>query len=146
MRTPFGTSLRRNADDPRRLWERIDAQIAERIEDALDSACLDLMVELRRAHDLPMPVATSARDRGEFDGLVGALLDRLGALTADLTAEQRTRLPQAPAATSSVRARALALQVDLAKLLPDYWTRFDQLRIDFANERRTAATSQQSKR
>jgi hypothetical protein len=146
MSTPFGTSLRRNPDDPRRLWERIDAQIAERIEDALDSACLDLMVELRRSHDLPMPVATSAQDRREFDGLVGALLDRLGTLSADLTVEQQTRLAQPSTATPSARARALGLQVALAKLLPDYWTRFDQLRIDFANQRRAIATSRQTQR
>jgi hypothetical protein len=131
----FGTSLRRDADDPRRLWERIDAQIAERIEDALDSACLDLMVQLRRDRDLPMPLATSQQDRGEFEGLVAALLDRLGDLSAELTAEQQSRLPHG---LSRARSGGLDLQVALAKLLPDYWIRFDQARIDFVNARRAA--------
>jgi hypothetical protein len=135
VRARFGTSLRRDADDRRRLWERIDAQIAERIEDALDSACLDLMVQLRRDRDLPMPLATSQQDRGEFEGLVAALLDRLGALSADLTAEQQSRLP-----LRSSRARGdLELQVALAKLLPDYWIRFDQVRMEFVDARRASS-------
>jgi hypothetical protein len=134
VRARFGTSLRRDADDRRRLWERIDAQIAERIEDALDSACLDLMVQVRRDRDLPMPLATSPQDRGEFEGLVAALLDRLGALSADLTAEQQSRLP-----LRSSRARGdLELQVALAKLLPDYWIRFDQVRMEFVDARRAS--------
>jgi hypothetical protein len=141
----FGTSLRRDADDPRRLWERIDAQIAERIEDALDSACLDLMVEIRRARDLPMPVATSVQDRKEFEGLVGGLLDGLGRLSAELTEEQRSRLAAALGAAPGPSGRALGLQVALAKLLPDYWSRFDEIRMEFATERRAAILPSRSK-
>jgi hypothetical protein len=142
VNTPFGTSLRRRPGDARPLWERIDAQVAERIEDALDAACLDLMVQVRRERGLPMPVATSAADRREFEELVGGLLDRLAVLKAELTPEQQRRM--APTRSGASRARAVTLQVALAKLLPDYWARFERLRIDFVNERRAGATSNPS--
>ena len=77
MRTPFGTSLRRDPGDARGLKARIDALILERLEEAIDAASLDLLVRIRRAGGRPLPVAESSEDREEFLALVLAFLRRL---------------------------------------------------------------------
>ena len=49
---------------------------------------------------------------------------------ADLSAEQRTRLGRyAAASRPRDAAGALDVQVALAKVLPDYWQRFDAVRL-----------------
>lgn len=112
------------------LAARIDAELRARIEDAVDYACLDAMVKAREASGAPAPVADDPGDREEYDRRVAALLERIRvALVSVLTAEQRAKLgaTASPPAHHDVRA-ALDAQVVLAKELPDYWQRFDELR------------------
>lgn len=135
MTNPFGTSLRRDPADPRGLRERIEAVLLERLEEAVDTACLELLVEARRARNLPPPVAGSTEDRAEFDRLVHAFLGRLEAsITAGLGAEERRRLGPAPPGARDEGARLLAVQVSLARLLPDYWQRFEMVKNELAAE------------
>jgi hypothetical protein len=123
----FSTSLRRDPAQGGDLRSRIDAQLVERLEEAVDFVCLDALVESRRAHHLPDPVADSAEDRAEFDNRVHAFLEHLErSLLPALTPEQRRHVPR-PGEARSERDR-LSVQAALAKALPDYWQRFDQLR------------------
>lgn len=141
MSGSFGTSLRRDPTDPRGLRARIDDLLLERLEDAIDTACLDLMVELRRERRLPMPVAGSAEDRAAFEALAAAFLARLAAsLTAELTAEERERVAP-PAGAGEETRRMIAVQVSLTKLLPDYWQRFETVKATFTLEQKQAAAA-----
>ena len=130
MEPPFPTSLRRDSGDPRSLIERIDSQLLERIEEACDFFCLDLLVQLRKARGLPAPETDNPRDREQFKGLVREFL-------VDLDKESRGWLgPQEKTPDRAQSSHPLALQVFLAKTLPDYWQRFDQATHTFASARR----------
>jgi hypothetical protein len=130
---PFNTTLRRGAGQPRDLLARVDAEVRERIAEAVDFVCLEAMVQSRQARGLPAPAADSTRDRAEFDASVETFLARLGDdIRAALTAEQRAALsPVAPHGTDRL-AQLLAVQVALAKLLPDYWQRFEDVHAVYA--------------
>ena len=131
MEPPFPTSLRRNSGDTRSLSERIDAQLSERIEEACDFFCLDLLIQLRKARGLAAPETDNPRDREEFKGLTQEFL-------VDLGKESRGWLdPKAKAPEETQSSHPLGLQVFLAKTLPDYWQRFDQATQAFANARLT---------
>lgn len=131
-RSFFSTSLRRDSGQPRDLAARIEAELRERIEEAVDFACLDALVERRRARGLPAPVADSARDREEFTQSVRAFLERLrDAIAVDLAPEQRQRVDAAARAAGDETRRLLAVQVALAKELPDYWQRFEASRVSY---------------
>ena len=130
----FNTSLRRDPNQPRDLRSRIDAQLVERIEEAVDFVCLDALVQVRRAHGLAEPVADSAHDRAEYEAGVQGFLARLERdLLADLTTEQRHRLQ---AGTRGVRegSEPLRIQTALAKELPNYWQRFEEVRAAYTAE------------
>lgn len=137
----FGTSLRRDASEPRDLITRVDAGLRERVGEAVDSACLGLMVESRRARGLPAPAPDSARDRVEFDADVETFLARLGdEIPATLGEAQRQSLAIAAERAGQDRlARLLAVQVALAKLLPDYWQRFETVRVAHEGRRLAGA-------
>ena len=124
---PFRTTgLRHGTDDPRGLLERIDAQLAERIEEAVEMAALHLLVELRKRHDRPAPETNRRADREEFEALTESLLAYLGAVfEADLAPEPRLALERARSRGADARARALSGQIFLARLLPDYWQRLE---------------------
>src|SRR5207247_10709845 len=118
----FSTSLRRDSGQPRDLVARVEAELRERIEEAVDFACLDALVERRRAHGLPAPVADSARDRDEFTQRVRTFLAELrDAVATDLTPEQRRKVDAAARAAGDDTGRLRAFQVAPAKPLPDYW-------------------------
>ena len=127
MDNPFKTTgLRHGTDDPRGLIERIDAQLAERIEEAVEMAALHLLVELRKRHNRPAPETDSRADREEFQALAEDLFAYLGrAFEADLAAERRSDLEGARAEGAYPRARELRGEVFLARLLPDYWQRLE---------------------
>src|SRR5213594_4091418 len=128
----FSTSLRRDSGQPRDLVARVEAELRERIEEAVDFACLDALVERRRAHGLPAPVADSARDRDEFTQRVRTFLAELrDAVATDLTPEQRRKVDAAARAAGDETGRLLAVQVALAKELPDYWQRFEATRVAY---------------
>jgi hypothetical protein len=130
--TFFSTSLRRDPGQPRDLSARIEAELRERIEEAVDLACLDALVKWRRARGLPAPAADSVSDRAEFTQSVRMFLERLqDAIAADLTPEQRRRVDAAAHAPGDDTQRLLAVQVALARELPDYWQRFEATRIAY---------------
>lgn len=122
--------------EPRRgdLASRIDAEIRERIEDALDAACLEVLVKVRQMHHLPAPVAGSERDRAEYQSEVVALLQRLDAHFAADAAARGSDDPVRPL-SGDLAAAIIDTQVALARRLPDYWQRFDAVRLDYAAER-----------
>lgn len=136
----MSTSLRRDPDDPRGLGERIEAVVTERLEEAVEFVCMDLLVQLRRAQGRPAPVAKSASDRQEFQGLVREwLLHLRGALRDGLLPEEVRKVSQAEEARGREEIpRLLAGQVALARALPDYWQRFETLRAAFIETRLSA--------
>ena len=116
---------------PANLAGRIEAELRSRIEDAVDYACLDAMVQARRARGEPAPVADNPRDREEYLGRVARFLERLRVdIAAGLSDEQRRRLGGAvgPRPARDVES-AIAAQIALARELPDYWQRFDMVRL-----------------
>jgi hypothetical protein len=122
--------------DARGLLERIEAQLRERIEEAIEMAALKLMVDTRAQTGRPAPESTSAADRTEFQGTTRALLDRLRErFLADLSPDLRPRYQQAESAVTDEVARSLAGQVFLARKLPDYWQRFERYQQEDAQER-----------
>jgi hypothetical protein len=130
----FNTSLRRSGGQPRDLRARVDIEITERLEEAVDFVCLDAMVQRRRARQLPEPAADSTEDRDEFNGRVETFLDRLRrdvAPDAPPTIQRKVDEALERAGTERVR-QLLAVQVVLAKELPDYWARFDAIRLAYA--------------
>ena len=136
----MSTSLRRDPDDPRGLGERIEAVVTERLEETVEFVCMDLLVQLRRAQGRPAPVAKSASDRQEFQGLVREWLLHLhGALLDGLLPEEVRKVSQAEEARGREEIpRLLAGQVALARALPDYWQRFETLRAAFVETRLSA--------
>lgn len=132
--------MSRRPGEPHDLHLRIERELRERIEEAVDVAVLEAMVEARRQRQHPLPASDSPRDQSEFARGVRVLLERLQvALEPALDAEQRRRAAQTlERAGHDPTARSLALQVALARALPDYWQRFDEIRTAFA--RRWAET------
>jgi hypothetical protein len=135
---PFGTSLGRHADDRRHgLRTRIDLVIHERIEQAIEAACLEVLVEARRRSGLPMPTDESAADRDEFRTLAVDLLARLeAAILPAVEPRHRTGLIEQDAGARGSHAARMATQVALAKLLPDYWQRFEACQAEFGRDPR----------
>lgn len=118
----FESTPRRRPGAPGTLLGQIDVELRERIEEAVDFVGLELLVAARRAAGRPAPVADSARDREEFTVMVRAFLQRL---ERDLGST-----PPPPAAVEDL----VGTQVALAKALPDYWQRFDEVRLAYAAE------------
>lgn len=122
--------------DARGLRERIDAQLRERIEEAVEMAALKLMVDLRAQAGRPAPESTSAADRAEFEATIRAALGRLRErFRAGLADHLRPRLDEAEAAGGAGSAAVLAGQVFLARQLPDYWQRFERYQREDAEQR-----------
>lgn len=122
------------------LFTRIESELRERIEEALDAACLDTMVKARQAQGLPAPVPDSDRDRDEYHGSVRELLERLqehfaASVPADLRQRLEPRLQAAAERGSDPVATMLAAQTMLARELPDYWQHFDAVRVRYTEER-----------
>jgi hypothetical protein len=121
----FGTSLRRDPSQPADLNTRIDQQLRERLEEAVDFVCLGALVERRRALALPAPRADSARDREEFTQSVRVFLAELHASIApSLDESPRRKVEAAERGPGDETQRLLAVHVVLARELPDYWQRF----------------------
>lgn len=121
--------------DARGLVERIEAQLGERIEEAVELASLKLMVDLRARTGRRAPETTSAADRAEFEATSRALLARLrDAFVAELPAELRPRFEQAETGPDA-SGRLLAGQIFLARQLPDYWQRFERYQREDAERR-----------
>lgn len=119
---------------PADLRARLDTELRERIEEAVDFVCLDSLVRRRRARGLPAPAADSPADREEFTRSVRDFLERLGVqIGRDLSDEQREKLGGAPVSTGDLH-QLVARQVNLARELPDYWQRFAAIGASYAGE------------
>jgi hypothetical protein len=137
---PFPTSLRRRADDQRPLIDRINAQVLERIEEAVEMSALELMVALRKAEGQPAPETGNAADREEFHARGREMLEAIAeAFRVELGPDDRAALAAAEARGSDQQSRRLAGQVHLAKTLPDYWQRFEAHRAAHCQRRLSAA-------
>ncbi|HKC08918.1 MAG TPA: hypothetical protein VKJ67_18745 [Methylomirabilota bacterium] len=122
--------------DPRGLMERIQTQLRERIEEAVEMAALKLMVDLRAAAGRPAPESTSAADRSEFEAGSRALLIWLrDAYVADLSPDLRAGFDEAETAADAGTGRLLAGQAWLARRLPDYWQRFERYQRRYSEQR-----------
>ena len=131
----------RHPDRSQDLRTRIELEVRERLEEAVDFVCLEALVQARRARNLPPPAADNEADRREYVEHVRAFLAQLERdLTADLDAEQRRRLPAAPAVADE-EARLMGVQVALARTLPDYWQRFDASRARYLAEPAASRTA-----
>ena len=129
----FGTSLRRDPNQPADLNARIEAQLRERLEEAVDFVCLEALVKRRRALSLPAPSAESTRDREEFTQSVRAFLDEFrSAIVPTLNEQQREKVAAAERAPGDETQRLLSVHVVLARELPDYWQRFEAGRAVYA--------------
>ncbi len=136
---PFPGAFPHQHQDPRGLIERIEAQLRERIQEAVEMAGLKLMVDLRERHGRPRPETSSEADRREFEAMAAALLGHLrNAFHADLPADQRATFEQVEAAQSDPQECLLAGQVHLARQRPDYWQRFETYRAAYADARLSA--------
>ncbi len=117
----------RHPDRSHDLDTRIEHEVRERLEEAIDFVCLDALVRARQARSLPAPVADSAADRAEYARYVIAFL-RL--LDAEVSLPDRADR----AGSGDEQARLVAAQVALARSLPDYWQRFEALSARFLAE------------
>jgi len=114
--------------DPNRaqdLATRIEHEVRERLEEAVDFVCLDALVRSRQARGLPAPVADSAVDRTEYSQHVLAFLRLLDAEVAP--PDDR----RASGHAGTEEARLLTGQVARARALPDYWQRFEAVSARF---------------
>ena len=131
----FGTSLRRDPNEPRDLNARIEAHLRERLEEAVDFVCLEALVKRRRALSLPAPSADNTRDREEFTERVHVFLAELwNAIAPTLSEAQRQKLAAAERAPGDETQRLLGVHVALARELPDYWQRFEAGRVAYAEQ------------
>jgi len=130
----FGTSLRRDPSQPADLNARIEAQLRERLEEAVDFVCLEALVKRRRALSLPAPSADNTRDREEFTRSVHTFLAELSsAIAPTLSDEQRRKVAAAAErGPGDETQRLLGVHVVLARELPDYWQRFETARTVYA--------------
>jgi hypothetical protein len=127
---PLGNVHHGGDREPFDLGRRIDAELRTRIEDAVDHVCLASMVNARQARGEAAPVPDNPHDRQEYMARVGAFLERLRAeIMRGLAQEERERLGPALERQADEIDAAIAIQVSLAKALPDYWQRFDAVRL-----------------
>jgi len=140
--TPSHGAFPHQHRDPRGLVERIEAQIRERLQEAVEMAGLKLLVDLRARHGRPAPDTSSEADRREFEALATDLLAHLRtAFYVELSEESRRALEQAEARLQSARERLLAGQVLLARRLPDYWQRLERHEAAYLKTRLDAPTA-----
>jgi hypothetical protein len=122
----------RHPDRSHDLGTRIEMEVRERLEEAIDYVCLEALVRERRAGGLPAPAADNPADKRAYADNVLALLGRLEReLTADLSADSQQKVAHAATPPGDEQARLVARQVALARLLPDYWQRFEAVSAGF---------------
>jgi hypothetical protein len=119
----------RHADRSHDLGTRIEHEVRERLEEAVDFVCLEALVKTRRASGAPAPVADNVADRAEYQTHVSAFLHLL-------TDELRpAKNPASPTPSSGATdAQLLSRQVALARTLPDYWQQFETLSARYLAE------------
>jgi hypothetical protein len=124
----------RHPDRSADLAARIEFEVRERVEEAVDHACLEALVRGRRARGLPAPVADSPADKQAYEAGVVTFLRLLQhEIAAGLAPEARRKL-DAPVSADDEESRLVTVQVRLARTLPDYWQRFDAIRARYLAE------------
>lgn len=128
--------FRRRPEEPRDLRALLDTELRERIEEAVDSVSLEVLVQLRRAQGRAAPAADSTHDRDDFYAGVRVFLERLGGeIRAAVTPELARKADESAAhAGEDPLGQLVAAQLALAKELPDYWQRFDAIRTAWTAE------------
>jgi len=122
----------RHPDRSHDLGTRIEFEVRERLEEAVDYVCLDALVRARRARGLPPPAADNAEDRRAYTVNVLAFLELLRReIVGGLSAEDQRKVLNATPAGGDEQAQLVAVQVALARLLPDYWQRFDAVQARY---------------
>lgn len=122
----------RHPDRSHDLVARIEYEVRERVEEAVDYVCLDALVRERRARGLAPPAADSADDRRAYTDKVVAFLRLLRReLTGALSVEAQRKAAAVAEAPGDEQAGLLAVQVVLARTLPDYWQRFETVSSDY---------------
>src|SRR2546427_8617470 len=135
-RSFFGSCLRRARNRPADLKARIEVQLRERLEEAVDFVCLEALVKRRQALSLPPPSADNTRDREEFTQSVHTFLAELwSAIAPTLSETQRQKAAAAERAPGDETQRLLGVHVVLARELPDYWQRFETARAAYTAAR-----------
>ena len=119
----------RHPDRSHDLATRIEHEVRERLEEAVDFVCLDALVRSRKARGLPAPLAESATDRAEYAQHVLALLRLLDAEVPAGDDARRARPAGREEATGLMSA-----QVARARTLPDYWQRFEAVSARYLAE------------
>ena len=117
----------RHPDRAHDLGTRIEHEVRERLEEAIDFVCLDALVRARQARSLPAPVADNNDDRAEYVSYVVAFLRLLDAELPPPHSDQR-------GTHGDEQTRLVAGQVAAARTLPDYWQRFEALSARFLAE------------
>ena len=141
---PFRGAFRHQHGEPQGLRERIDAQLRERIDEAVEMAALELMVEARKRQHKPPPEESNSRDRAEFHATAKEVLEHLHRAFRDALSPDELQSFEAAirADARDTHAERLAGQVFLAKRLPDYWQRFEVHRAALAASRLGGAASE----
>lgn len=125
----------RHPDRSHDLDTRIELEVRERVEEAVDYVCLEALVHARRARGLPPPATDSSADRRAYGANVLAFLQLLRQeITAGLSPEAQPKIASVAAAPPDDEARLVAVQVALARLLPDYWQRFEAISMRYLAE------------
>jgi len=127
----------RHPDRSHDLGTRIEHEVRERIEEAIDFVCLEALVKTRRDAGRPAPAADNPADRAEYEAHVSTFL-RL------LDAEVRATSGTPPIAPEAADARLLARQVSLARTVPDYWQQFETLSARYLAEPSTSGGERRS--
>jgi hypothetical protein len=121
----------RHPDRSHDLRTRIDHEVRERLEEAIDFVCLDALVSARKMRGLLPPAADNDADRAEYGAHVLAFLRILDTqLAPGLLRDSASEAPRA----SDEPTRLLSEQLELAKRLPDYWQRFELMRARYLAE------------
>jgi hypothetical protein len=128
--------FRTRPGQPRDLLALVESEVRERLEEAVDYVGLEALVESRRVRGLPPPAADSAADREEFTARARAFLERLTASVQPALEEAARRRADEAAARAGAEplARLIAVQVVAARSLPDYWQRFEAVRLAYLAE------------
>jgi hypothetical protein len=130
----------RHPDRSHDLSTRIEHEVRERLEEAIDYVCLDALVRSRRLRGLPPPEAGNADDRRAYTEHVLAFLDRLrGTIDPTAGGDERRRSDSGGGAEAQ-QARLVAGQVAMARSLPDYWQRFEAVSAVYLSDAETGSS------
>lgn len=125
----------RHPDRSADLATRIEFEVRERVEEAVDHVCLEALVQNRRARGLPPPRADSVEDKEAYTANVVRFLEQLQReLTVDIAPDLLGKVRETTSGRGDAQARLVAAQVVLARSLPDYWQRFDAARARYLAE------------